>query len=449
MKYWGRCTNKARLLGAVLAILALGGLGTHALGQAAQATIPVHYTETAFTIDADSGDWASIPLSWTFRQRNPIARDANDVRIRLAWDEHNLYLLAQVGDHRVFASEHLRERLHLNDALELYLDPLGDSGDRMDVNDYQFIVNAAGEWAVLKGDLARIADSSQSAPKEFGTATLLFDAKTRQHALGYDVELSVPFGGMGLLPREGMRMAMDICLDDLDTLVDIAALPDSVEVPRFFYSSWQHGRDFSFPPDWPDARLEGHASALSSFARRYSLQWPFFLLLTVLVALGGMAVMAYRIRQLKDVIQRPSPASLAQATGIAQPDTHPQALAHTQAPASEEVPLPLASRPDHPVIAKCRTHILAHLDADIRPEDLADLSALSLRQLQRIFKEQLDMSPGNLVVLLKMERAAALLREGQLNVSEVGQALGYEESAYFSRVFRKYHGQSPSAFKQA
>jgi AraC-like DNA-binding protein len=405
-------------------------------------SIPIHYTENPLTIDGDSSDWQDIPASRDFRQHNPISRDANAVRIRLAWDEQFLYLLAQVADRHIVVGEHSRERLHLNDALELYIDPLGDSGERMDVNDYQFIVNADGEWAVLKGDLARIADSSQAAPKEFGIATLLFSAKTRRHDGGYDVELSVPFAGMGLQAREGLVMPIDVCIDDLDTLVDITSLPDSAEVPRFYYGSWTHTRDFSFPPTWPKARLQGHASAWSQFTRRYSRQWPMILLLTVVVALGGMAWMAYRIRRLKDVLRRPSPASLMQATGGVQADVDApvQAEASSQAPASP--------RAEHPVIVKCRAHILAHLDRDIRPEDLADLSAMSLRQLQRIFKEQLDMSPGNLVVVLKMERAAALLRAGQLNVSEVGQALGYEESAYFSRVFRKYYGQPPSAFRQ-
>lgn len=408
-------------------------------------TIPIHYTERPFEVDGDTADWEDVPASRDFTQRNPLTQDANRLRIRLAWDEQFLYLLAQVADHRVVVGEHSPERLHLNDAVELYLDPLGDSRTRMDVNDYQFIVNADGEWAVLKGDLARIADTSQSAPKEFGIATLLFSAKARRHAAGYDVELSVPFAGMGLQPREGLTLPIDVCVDDLDTLVDIAALPDSVEIPHFFYSSWMHGRDFSFPPTWPKARLEGHASALSQFARRYTRQWPLIVLLVVLAAAIGMGVMAYRIRQLKDVLRRPSPASLQQATGIAQPDLVPPAVASAE-PTSQASPVP---RPDHPVVLRCRAYILDHLDRDVRPEELADHAAISLRQLQRIFKEQLDMSPGNLVVVLKMERAAELLRTGHHNVTEVGHQLGYQEGAYFSRVFRKYHGQPPSAFKSA
>lgn len=439
-----RLAAMARLLRwVVVCSLTFAALGLRA--QDSLPSIPVHYTERPFEIDGDTADWEDIPVSRDFTQQNPRTADANHLRIRLAWDEQFLYLLTQVADHRVVVGEHVPERLHLNDAVELYLDPLGDSRARMDVNDYQFIVNAAGEWAVLKGDLARIADTSQSAPKEFGIATLLFRAKARQHKRGYDVELSVPFAGMGLQPHEGLTLPLDVCIDDLDTLVDIAALPDSVEIPRFYYSSWTHGRDFSFPPTWPKARLQGHASALSQFARRYTRQWPLIVLLVVVVAALGMGVMAYRIRQLKDVLRRPSPASLQQATGIVQPDPEPPAIASAAVP-SQPSPQP---RPDHPIVLKCRAYILDHLDRDVRPEELADHAAISLRQLQRIFKEQLDMSPGNLVVVLKMERAAELLRTGHLNVSEVGQQLGYQEGAYFSRVFRKYHGQPPSAFKSA
>jgi AraC-like DNA-binding protein len=46
-----------------------------------------------------------------------------------------------------------------------------------------------------------------------------------------------------------------------------------------------------------------------------------------------------------------------------------------------------------------------------------------------------------------MERAAAMLREGKQNVSEVAWALGFTDPAYFSKVFKKYFGRSPKEYQ--
>ena len=48
-----------------------------------------------------------------------------------------------------------------------------------------------------------------------------------------------------------------------------------------------------------------------------------------------------------------------------------------------------------------------------------------------------------------MEHAAELLRGGRWNVSEAAWQLGYQDSSYFSRVFKKYHGVSPKSMLAA
>jgi AraC family transcriptional regulator, regulatory protein of adaptative response / methylphosphotriester-DNA alkyltransferase methyltransferase len=44
-----------------------------------------------------------------------------------------------------------------------------------------------------------------------------------------------------------------------------------------------------------------------------------------------------------------------------------------------------------------------------------------------------------------MERAEELLREGSLRVSEVAEAVGYNQPAQFAKAFRRHHGRPPSA----
>lgn len=49
---------------------------------------------------------------------------------------------------------------------------------------------------------------------------------------------------------------------------------------------------------------------------------------------------------------------------------------------------------------------------------------------------------------LRMEKAARLLSEGNLNVSEVCYEVGIQEQSYFYRSFKSFYGVSPSEYKK-
>ncbi|MNL82955.1 HTH-type transcriptional regulator YesS [compost metagenome] len=58
------------------------------------------------------------------------------------------------------------------------------------------------------------------------------------------------------------------------------------------------------------------------------------------------------------------------------------------------------------------------------------------------------MSFQQFVIQEKMERAKAMLIE-DYQVQEIAQELGYEHRRYFSEVFKKYTGQTPSEFRES
>ncbi len=49
---------------------------------------------------------------------------------------------------------------------------------------------------------------------------------------------------------------------------------------------------------------------------------------------------------------------------------------------------------------------------------------------------------------MKIERACYLLDTGELSISAVAEQLGYEDSYYFSRLFKKVMGVSPSSYRR-
>lgn len=71
---------------------------------------------------------------------------------------------------------------------------------------------------------------------------------------------------------------------------------------------------------------------------------------------------------------------------------------------------------------------------------------VSPRQLQRSMRTIMRLSAGGFIKTLRMDGAAQLLRQTDLQVAEVARAVGYEDAGYFSIVFRQDYGAAPSRF---
>ena len=91
--------------------------------------------------------------------------------------------------------------------------------------------------------------------------------------------------------------------------------------------------------------------------------------------------------------------------------------------------------------------LIPHLnERDLDAQRVADAIGISKRTLARrlsaegtSFRAELDQ--------LRRRRAEALLGEGNLTIAEVGVEIGYPDAAVFSRTFRRWHGCSPSEYR--
>ncbi len=77
-------------------------------------------------------------------------------------------------------------------------------------------------------------------------------------------------------------------------------------------------------------------------------------------------------------------------------------------------------------------------------EDLAKRMAMSDTQLRRKTKALLGAMPKDILRAYRLEKAYALLRQGDMNVSEVTTATGFADVAHFSNVFFQTYGVRPS-----
>ena len=81
-------------------------------------------------------------------------------------------------------------------------------------------------------------------------------------------------------------------------------------------------------------------------------------------------------------------------------------------------------------------------------EEYAKLCHCSLSSFKRDFQAQFQESPGKWLLGRRLDHAARLLRNSQMNVTEVAFESGFEDVSHFSRVFKERFGAPPMAYRQ-
>ncbi|WP_372631813.1 response regulator [Cohnella sp.] len=71
---------------------------------------------------------------------------------------------------------------------------------------------------------------------------------------------------------------------------------------------------------------------------------------------------------------------------------------------------------------------------------------VSVGYLSRVFKNELGVNFSDYLLEIRMERARALLETGTLSLSDISRRIGYEDPKYFSQLFKKTYGITPSEY---
>ncbi len=102
-------------------------------------------------------------------------------------------------------------------------------------------------------------------------------------------------------------------------------------------------------------------------------------------------------------------------------------------------------RPLQPALA----FINANVHRRVSLRDCARACNLSPCEFSRRFSAEQGMNFGRYVLRLRIERAIDILAQSRQPVSDIAYAVGFNDLSYFGRVFRRYVGMSPSAYRES
>jgi AraC-like DNA-binding protein len=101
------------------------------------------------------------------------------------------------------------------------------------------------------------------------------------------------------------------------------------------------------------------------------------------------------------------------------------------------------------LVRQAMAYIHEHYVDQISRTDLAQHVALSEDYLTACFRKELGVTPIAYINRFRVNQAQQLLLDTDKTITEIALDVGFSDSGYFSRVFRREVGQSPTDYRQA
>ncbi len=87
-------------------------------------------------------------------------------------------------------------------------------------------------------------------------------------------------------------------------------------------------------------------------------------------------------------------------------------------------------------------------NTEINVKEYASSRGMSVSWFIRNFKQYTNTTPMQYIVSIRVSNAQILLETSNYNITEIGNIVGYDNPLYFSRIFKKQKGTSPSEYRK-
>ena len=119
-----------------------------------------------------------------------------------------------------------------------------------------------------------------------------------------------------------------------------------------------------------------------------------------------------------------------------------------QNPTEKIEPIKMKSN-DEVLMEKVIKAINTHLsDSDFGVEELTQEIGISRAQLHRKMKDMTGIAASEFLRNIRLEQAARILSEAEVNVSQVAYQVGFSNQSYFSTSFKRHFGMSPTEYAE-
>lgn len=101
------------------------------------------------------------------------------------------------------------------------------------------------------------------------------------------------------------------------------------------------------------------------------------------------------------------------------------------------------------LVRQAMAYLHEHYPESITRRDIAQHVGLAEDYLTHCFRQELGMTPIAYLNRYRVNQAKLLLKETPRSITEIAMDVGFSDSGYFSRVFRREIGVTPDAFRRA
>jgi two-component system response regulator YesN len=103
---------------------------------------------------------------------------------------------------------------------------------------------------------------------------------------------------------------------------------------------------------------------------------------------------------------------------------------------------------EHSIMRDIAKYMEQYYNREVTLQDISERFYLSREYISRRFKQEMGENVFDYLGRIRVEKAKLLLQNPNLKIAQIAEMVGYDDDKYFSKVFKKFEGQSPNQYRK-